>query len=220
MEQLKAVIFDWDNTIVTSFDHLVLCHQEVGRQLDWPPVTKEQIRAVWGRPFEELVRMLWPMHDSKDFEMAYKQYILDKTVPEIEGAITTIVELKKSFLIGIVTSAPRFEVEHFLTHLGMKKTDFFVIQAAGESEHHKPDPRVFDPLIALLQEQRIGKSETIYVGDNLSDFYAARYACLQFIAVLTGTTSCERFQAVGVSSENILTSIIELPKRLGHEKFS
>jgi HAD superfamily hydrolase (TIGR01549 family) len=218
MESVKAVIFDWDNTLVNSFDRLVLWHQEVGRQLGWPPVTEEQIGAAWGKPFEELIQSLWPSHDSNDFEVAYKQFILDNTIPAIEGAITTVDELKKSFLLGIVTAAPRFEVEHFLAQLGLKKADFFVIQAADESEYHKPDPRVFDSLIILLQKQRIKKWETLYVGDSLSDFYAARYACLRFMAVLTGTTRREQFQAAGVGVNDILDSIIELPRRLRYKK--
>ena len=54
-----------------------------------------------------------------------------------------------------------------------------MIQASGESEHHKPDPRVFDALIQVLQGSSIDKNEILYVGDSLSDLYAARDAGLQ-----------------------------------------
>jgi HAD superfamily hydrolase (TIGR01549 family) len=211
---VKAIIFDWDNTIVKSFDYLVLYHQKVSRQLGWPPVTDEQIRAVWGRPFEELIQALWPKCNSKDFYVAYQRHILSETVPEVEGAVAAITKLQGLFLLGIVTAAPRFEVEHFLAQLGLNKADFFLIQAADESKYHKPDPRVFDILITLLRERNIGKSEILYIGDSLIDFYAARYAFLQFIAVLTGSTNREQFQAAGVSTQDILKSIIELPRRL------
>jgi HAD superfamily hydrolase (TIGR01549 family) len=218
MRDPKAIIFDWDNTIVNSLDHLILCHQEVGRQLGWPSVTDEQIKAVWGRPFEELVKALWPTHNSKDFQEAYQRHILSETVPEVEGAVVAISNLKSTFLLGIVTAAPRFEVEHFLDRLGLDKADFFLIQAADESKYHKPDPRVFDVLITLLQKQSIGRSEILYIGDSLLDCYAASYAYLQFIAVLTGSTSREQFQAAGVSIQNILGSIIGLPRRLGFQR--
>ncbi len=215
MRHLKAIMFDWDNTIVSSFDHLVLFHREVGRQLGWPPVTDEQIRKVWGAPFEELIQALWPMYDSNDYDIAYRRYILEQTVPEVEGAVDTIARLRGSYLLGIITAAPRYEVEHFMTHLGLDKADFFMFQAAGESEYHKPDPRVFDALITSLREQNIEKSQILYVGDSLFDFYAARDAGLQFIAVLTGSTKREQFHSAGVSVENILKSIAELPERLG-----
>ena len=214
MRQVKAILLDWDNTIANSFDQLVLFHQQVGRQLGWPPVTKEQIQALWSKPFEELIQALWPAQDSKDFDMAYRRHILNETVPEIKGAATTIAKLKSSFLLGILTAAPRFEVEHFMKRLGLNTADFFAIQAAGESQYHKPDPRVFDPLLLQLQECNISKNEVLYVGDSLSDFYAARGAGLQFIAVLTGSTNREQFQAAGVSSDEILGSLIELPERL------
>jgi phosphoglycolate phosphatase len=215
MSRVKAIIFDWDDTIVSSFDHLVLFHQEVARQLGWPPITNEQIKAVWGKPFEELIQALWPTHDSKDFDMAYRQHILNETLPEIEGAVTAIAKLKSSFLFGVLTAAPRFEVEHFMNHLGLNKGDFFAIQAAGESQYHKPDPRVFGPLISWLQERNISKSEILYVGDSLSDFQAARHAGLQIIGVVTGSTSREQFQIAGLRAEKILGSIAELPESLG-----
>ena len=214
MENVKAIIFDWDNTIVKSFDYLVLYHQKVSQQLGWSPKTNEQIGAVWGRPFEELIQELWPEHSSKDFSMAYQEHIRGVTIPEVKGAATAIKRLKGLFPLGIVTAAPRFEVEHFLTQLRLKKEDFFLIQAADESKHQKPDPRVFDLLIALLQEWNIRKSEILYIGDSLIDFHAAQGAYLQFIAVLTGSTDREQFQAAGVSTQNILHSIIELPRRL------
>jgi phosphoglycolate phosphatase len=141
--------------------------------------------------------------------------VLEQTVPEVEGAVDTIARLKGLYLLGIITAAPRYEVEHFMAHLGLDNAVFFIFQAAGESEYHKPDPRVFDPLIASLQQyNNIGRSEILYVGDSLSDFYAARDAHLQFTAVLTGATTREQFQAAGVNPEKILDSIIELPERL------
>ncbi len=214
MKRVKAIILDWDNTIVNSYDHLVIFHQEVGRQLGWPAVSEEELRAVWGKPFEELIQALWPTYDSKDFDAAYRKHILSQTVPAIEGAVEVISKLKDSYLLGIITAAPRYEVEHFMTHLGLDKADFLVFQASGESEYHKPDARVFQTAITLLQERNIGKSEILYVGDSLSDFYAARDARLQFIAVLTGSTTRDQFQAAGISAEKILNSIVELPEKL------
>ncbi len=158
------------------------------------------------------------MHNSKDFSTAYRRHIRNEIVPEVEGTVAAISELKGSFLLGIVTAAPHFEVEHFLTHLGLNKADFFLIQAADESEYHKPDPRVFDMLIALLQERNIRKREILYIGDSLLDFYAAHYAHLQFKAVLTGSTNREQFQTAGLSAEDILNSIVELPRKLWHER--
>jgi phosphoglycolate phosphatase-like HAD superfamily hydrolase len=89
-----------------------------------------------------------------------------------------------------------------------------MIQASGESEHHKPDPRVFDVLIRLLQGSNINKNEILYVGDSLSDLYAASDAELQFIAVLTGSTSRQQFHAAGVSKDRILYSVAELSEEL------
>ncbi|HJT56317.1 MAG TPA: HAD family hydrolase [Ktedonobacteraceae bacterium] len=217
MEPIKAIIFDWDNTIINSFDDLLHYHQEVGHLLGWPPVSDEQIRAVWGRPFEELIRTLWPTHAMQDFRAAYQQYILGQCVSEIKGATTTIATLKESFLLSILTAAPRFEVEHFLAQLRFKETDFFLIQTADDSSHYKPDPQVFDKLIEALQEQRVGIREILYVGDSVTDFYAARSAALRFTAVLTGSSSREQFCRAGVRTQNILSSIVELPAWLGQQ---
>lgn len=214
MNSVKAIIFDWDNTIVNSFDCLVVFHLEVGQKLGWPPVTIEQIRAAWSKPFEELIQALWPTYDSKQFDMAYREYILNQTIPEISGAVTAITQLKHTFLLSIVTGAPRYEVEHFLRHIGLNEIDFFMIQASGEAKYHKPDPRVFAQLITRLHKRNINEDEILYVGDSTSDFYAARDANLQFIGVLTGSTTRQQFRSAGVDDMMILTSIAKLPKKL------
>ena len=54
----------------------------------------------------------------------------------------------------------------------------------------------------------------MWVGDSLVDYYAARDAHLQFIAVLTGYTAHQQFRAAGLSNARILTSIAELPNKL------
>src|SRR5207302_327623 len=104
-----------------------------------------------------------------------------------------ITQLKESFLLGILTGAPRYEVEHFLNQIGLNVADFFMIQASDESMFHKPDPHVYDPLIVKLREMNIDKCKVLYVGDSLIDFYAARDAHVQFIAVLTGFTTRQQF---------------------------
>src|SRR4051794_6052953 len=122
MHQVRAIVLDWDNTIVDSFDHLVRFHQHVGEQLGWPPVTEEQIHAVWGLPFEDLIQTLWPDYDSQIFDREYRNYVLQQQVPEIAGAVSAIQQLTASFPIGILTAAPRYEVEHFMTQLGLDTT--------------------------------------------------------------------------------------------------
>ena len=214
LKGIRAIVFDWDNTIVDSFHHLVVFHREVGHRLGWPPITDEDIKAVWGKPFDELIQALWPGHDGTQFALAYQRYILDQTVPIIKGADGAVAKLKRSYLLGIVTAAPRFEVEHFLACIGLDKGDFFVLQTSDDSDSHKPDPRVFEPVVTALREKNTARSEVLYVGDSLADFYAARDAGLQFAAVLTGCTGREQFQAAGVDGDRILSSVAALPERL------
>ncbi len=61
-----------------------------------------------------------------------------------------------------------------------------------------------------LEQLGINDKKTIlYVGDALNDFYAARGAGLDFVAVTTGLTDKDSFAQAGVNK--VVTSLAELP---------
>ena len=68
-----------------------------------------------------------------------------------------------------------------LSLLGFPVEEFFYIQTSEDTTVHKPDPHVFDPILHILEKgNNIPREETVYIGDAINDYYAAKKAGMQF----------------------------------------
>lgn len=110
-------------------------------------------------------------------------------------------------LIGILTATSRFNFEHDLTLHRIPRRLIDYTQTAEDTPFHKPDPRVFEPALKWLVEQRVIPNEVLYVGDGLHDMRSARGAGLNFIGVETGLVTADQFSEQGAMS---LPSIADL----------
>jgi phosphoglycolate phosphatase-like HAD superfamily hydrolase len=70
------------------------------------------------------------------------------------------------------------------------------LQTSSDTLVHKPDPKVFEPILHALARDGI-TTDILYVGDALMDYYAARDAGLSFIGVTTGSTDERQFRDAG-----------------------
>jgi HAD superfamily hydrolase (TIGR01549 family) len=208
---IQAVIFDLDDTLVKTHvvkwaQHKAIAKDRFGREL-----TEARLREHWGKPFETLISALHQDEDTIENLLKLYAATTDDFPKEIQrdsmGTIRALLE--RGIQLGVVTATTKDFVLKDMKRLDFPLEEFFCIQAADDTEFHKPDPRVFDPILRKLQEMGIEKEGTVYVGDALTDFYAARDAGLDFIAVTTGLNSAEEFKAIGVSK--VLSSLGELP---------
>jgi HAD superfamily hydrolase (TIGR01549 family) len=208
---IRAVIFDLDDTLVKTRAIKAQQHKAVAREFYGREVTDEKLGEHWGKPFDALVTSL---HDNVDtIENLRKVYAAtsDRFPKEIhDDTLEMIDELTaKGIQLGIVTATNREYLLKDLKRLGIPSERFFSLQGADETEFHKPDPRVFDTVLETLEELGISREETMYVGDALTDWYAARDAGLQFIAVTTGSHTAKEFKAAG--APKVIGRLSELP---------
>lgn len=206
----KAVIFDFDDTLVKTFAIKSAHHKATAKEFYGIDLTDEEIRNHWGKPFDQLISHFYRNSDSVEnmraANMSTRTQFLKETY---DGSVEVIEEfLSKGIQIGVLTSTNKEFVLDDLQRLGFPFEKFFCIQGADETDVHKPDPRVFDRVIDTLHALGIGKSEAVYVGDGTIDFLAARGAGLDFIGVTTGLTSVEEFEKEGV--EKIIRDIRDL----------
>jgi len=106
---------------------------------------------------------------------------LDAEFPkQVQDDSLAVVEalLAKGIAVGVVTSILGHMAKKDLTATGFPVEKFFLIQGSDDVPVHKPDPHVFDHALGLLKAKGIASNETLYVGDALMDFYAARDAGL------------------------------------------
>jgi phosphoglycolate phosphatase-like HAD superfamily hydrolase len=207
-EQIKAVFFDHDDTLVGTIEAKWRQHKHVAKTYYGKELTDAELQQHWGKPLSELACLLYDTDDA-DTAMAniiatheaYPKELFAATVP----TLTHLHAAGK--LIGIVTATSRFSFEHDLELHGVPQEVIDYTQTADDTPFHKPDPRVFEPAKAWLAEQNVQPDEVLYIGDGLHDMKAAVAAGFNFLGVQTGLVTADEFTAAEAMS---IQSIAEL----------
>ena len=206
----KAVIFDFDDTLVESRVSKWAHHKHVAKNFYNIELSDEDIRKHWGRPFDVLVAELYQNSDT--LENMHKAIIsVKKDFPKYpyKEAISTVQKLlDQNIKTGVVSATTTMFLIEDLTHLGFPVDSFSIIQGADKTKVHKPEAGVFLPLIEQMEKEGINKEDIVYIGDSLDDFKASTGAGLNFIALTTGLYSYEDFKNEG--AETVMNSIEEI----------
>lgn len=214
MDTFRAVIFDFDDTLVASRAAKWLVHQTYAAERFGLEITDDDMRRIWGRPFQEILTELYG--DLAKTEQLLEELVIVRSrfpLAAFDGAGEALHQLARAGItLGIITSSFGDLVRHEMRTAALPADIFGFIHGADECRSHKPDPAVFDNALELLSERGIDRSQTVYVGDMLLDHEAALGAGVSFVAVTTGVVSHEEFAGAGV--EHILTSVSELPSLL------
>ncbi len=136
-------------------------------------------------------------------EDEFPKEVQDEAIATVKALIDAHVE------VGVITSINSRLARKDLQRLGFPIEQFFIIQGADESTAHKPDPRVFDKALQMLAKKKISAAETLYVGDALMDYYAARDAGLEFFGATTGFVTQQQFEEKGARSAFSLVKLLE-----------
>ena len=208
-ENIKAVLFDHDDTLVGTIGTKWAQHKHVASKYYGKELTDEEIKLHWGKPLRELVCLLYGTDDVEQ-AMANNTACHEDFPKELfVASIPTLKHLKAAGkLIGIITATSRFSFEHDLTLHEVPQDLLNYTQAADDTPYHKPDPRVFEPALAWLDEQGVQPEEVVYIGDGLHDMKAALGAGFGFLGVETGLVTAEQFtenKAISIPSIADLT---------------
>jgi phosphoglycolate phosphatase len=216
--KIKAIIFDYDDTLVLTFRTYVQRDLEVCSKLKIiePPLFSYQ--QVWGLPWRIMLSRLHPDVDPDEFMQMYEQMHSSATTHSILGMKDVFATLfGKHYVLGIVSAKPTKSLQQRVLYFDIKKYLLFEL-GAEDTHHHKPDPRAFLEALEKLRPYYMNPSEVLYVGDLIIDATSAKGAGLSFVGVLTGITTKREFLDAGVREENILESIRDLPQWL--QKYS
>lgn len=209
-ENVKAVLFDHDDTLVGTIGTKWEQHKHVAKTFYGKELTDDEIKEHWGKPLEELACLLYGTDDVKlamdnilATHEAFPKELFAATIP-------TLRHIKAAGrLIGIVTATSRFSFEHDLTLHEVPRDLIDYTQTADDTPFHKPDPRVFAPALEWLAGQNVEPSEVVYVGDGLHDMKAALGAGFSFIGVETGLVTAEQFREAQASSIPTIEALIQ-----------
>jgi phosphoglycolate phosphatase len=199
----KAIVFDWDETIVDSFYSIFEIHNAVALKLGFKKVGLKKFLTGWSKPWEVMVKTVWPGADFMKFKRHAFIERRKRKYKAIKGAVRVLNELSKKYELGLITNSHLKIVKLDALDIGFDLKVFKFKMTAEKSKFRKPDAREFDFVL-----KKFSKNEVLYVGDDLIDALFAKNAGVDFVAVLTGRTSKTEFKKLGV--KNILGSVAEL----------
>jgi HAD superfamily hydrolase (TIGR01549 family) len=169
----RAVLFDWDGTLVDSAERTFGCYARVfaAYGIGYDHAAFERTYSPdWYRTYEQvgLPRGHWPEADAR-WISCYE------TEPSLllPGARETLERLAGAGLAqGLVSSGDGSRVRRELRSLGLERF-FGAVVCGGETERRKPDP---EPLLVALGRLGVSPAQAAYVGDSPEDVAMARSA--------------------------------------------
>lgn len=205
-----AVLFDLDDTLVITSSVKWAHHKAVAKQFYGIELTDEVIARHWGMPLEPMMAIFYQNSDTPENMMKANLSLEDQFQKQVLVGADEVVRdlLANGIEVGVITSTIHHLAERDLKRNNFPVDQFFLLQGSDDEPAHKPDPRVFDTALTLLATKGIKPEQTLYVGDALMDYYAARDAGMGFMGVTTGLVTQEQFEAEGASTVTALSGIL------------
>lgn len=172
----KAILFDWDNTLVDTMPLICASINQVLAHFNMPSWSDDEIKkkvqlsakdslpGYFGNRWKEALAIY------RDF---YHQHHLALIKP-LEGALDLLKQLQDDHIpIGLVSNKVSSTLRKEVTHLNWDPF-FTVLVGSGDAEKDKPHP---DPAFLALETMRISASTEIwFVGDAPVDWQCAKAA--------------------------------------------
>lgn len=210
-KNIRAVLFDHDDTLVGTIGPKWEQHKYVARTFYGLELTDDKLRLHWGKPLDKLVCALY---DTDDAERALaNNYTCHERYPKVlfEATVPTLRHIHANGrLLGVITATSRFSFEHDLDLHGVPRGLLDYTQTAEDTPYHKPDPRVFEPAKLWLSQRKIKSGQVLYVGDGIHDMRAAVGAGFNFLGVETGLVTAEQFKDEGALSIPSLARFLQM----------
>lgn len=205
---VRAVLFDWDGTLLDSFtaDSAAYVAMFSALGIVWNAADFERHYSPnWLRVYRaaRLPRAKWELAD-RLWMRAYKHQN-PKLLP---GVRSVLRELHKQFLIAIVSSGSGWRVRRQIRHFSLKQYVSACV-CSEDAAMRKPHPA---PLRLALRKLGVLPYQAIYAGDAPEDIEMARRAGVTPIGVLGPFPTEKRLRAAKPAL--LLDSVRDLPHYL------
>lgn len=213
-KRYKAVIFDFDDTLVESRAAKWAQHKHVAKKFYNIDLTDETLAKHWGKSLDVLISEAYQYSDTlENMYVAVTSTRHDFPKKVYEESISVINKLLDNGIkIGVLSATTKNFLSEDLNNLGFPADRMTVVQGADETLVHKPNPKVFLPILNQLKKEGIKRQNIVYVGDSLNDLQAAHGAGIDFIAITTGLYSYQDLKKEG--AKTIVKNIREIIKFL------
>ena len=185
--KIRVVIVDVDDTLCLTEEASFHLENEVLVLMGRPPMPRSLHLSTWGEPLLEAMPHRSPGLDLDRFATLFpamhQRYLaegrLDVIPPENLAALDRLVLEGRTIML--LTSRAESEVCHLLTPGHVLAGRVTGAYHQGNTRFRKPDPRVFDELLA---DTGFEPSQCVYIGDSPGDAVAAGGAGIHFVACL------------------------------------
>lgn len=187
MKRYRAVVFDWDGTVMNSTHTIVSCIQGACSDLGLPVPDPREASWVIGLSLESALYRVVPSLTADMFPQFQERYreryfAQDGQLPLFDGMADLISSLRaQGVIVGVATGKSRAGLERVLDQQGMQ--DQFDITRCADETFSKPHPAM---LLEILDELMLDPQEALMVGDTSHDIQMAHNAGMDGMAVTYG----------------------------------
>jgi phosphoglycolate phosphatase len=175
----RAVLFDWDNTLVNTWPTIVECYHDTFTALGQTPWTALEVRNRAHGSLRDVFPSLFGARAGEAERVFYETFYrihLERLEP-LPGAASLLARCHElGCYVAVVSNKVGDNLRAELAHLGWQR---WISRAVGakDCERDKPAP---DPIFRALDGTGIAPDETVWmVGDTPADLKCAHAAgCL------------------------------------------
>ena len=187
----KVILFDFDGTIADTYQAIANITNQLSTEFGYKALDEEELLLIKNLSSREVVKRSEISIFKLPFLVRRIRTELRKEIAElnaISDMVRVLLRLKSTgYILGIVTSNTRENVDIFLSKHGLDSVFSFIYSGTAIFGKHRV-------LKQVVREHRLKKSEVIYVGDETRDVRSARKSGIAIIAVSWGFNSAEILQ--------------------------
>ena len=205
----KAIIFDWDGTLVDSEAHIVECITEAARKMGLPERTYDEKKHIIGLGMQEALLALYPdlsEQDVSELRQYYSQHFFgpkSEAVRLFPNVLDTLREIRaRGINLAVATGKSRNGLNKALQSTGLGP--LFDIERCADETRSKPHPMMLKEIAEFYQYDF---HEMLMVGDTTYDMTMASAVGMPAVAVEYGVhsveqlTACQPRKVIGCVSE-------------------
>lgn len=191
LNDIQAIAFDLDGTLVDSVPGLALAAQRMLDDLSLPTVSNEQVKNWVGNGVDVLLeRILKSVNGSESvFEHAKQLFnrhyddVIDQGTQLFPHVISTLAYLKQNqYPMALVTNKPKQFLPALLKTLQLEPY-FSLVLGGGDVIKLKPHPA---PLYQVMATFGLYHDQLLFVGDSKNDICAAKNAQCKTVGLTYG----------------------------------
>lgn len=200
MYNKKFIIFDVDGTLFSSIEVIIEAFRKTFQEVDEPFPSDDEVKKWIGTGLYHILGQFLPPEKLDKGVEAYK-----KNYREMQDKGIDLVPYTQEALINLHQNQKKIAAFTMKQHGNTQKLFeianidqyFEYIVGADDIENFKPDP---EGLLKILDFFMAEAKEAVFVGDSLHDAFSAQNAKMDFIAVLTGSSTQEEFERNGFNT--------------------